>query len=256
MNGDNMNGEKRGDAVEDYQRTGCSSEREYRLLAYISQNPGKDVRTITSELSIGGKDMIRRLLADYQAEGWVRTRSVMLNKKGKSSRIYYICPAGSDRIQFRQEPCDDDWSVVPTLGRRDDGDAVAVPRASVPMPAPASVPMPEPVEEPDDATPVPAPAPAPAKDGAVDVEALRSAVEALRAVDTGVADIDFDVAAIIARTERRIREGIGRCPCCGGEMAVRENGKAIVCGGCHIAVALMSKDATLTDLICTWNRRV
>lgn len=228
-------------------------ERQEKVLEYLDRNRGgKDIAAIIKGCNCGAEGVVRKTLANLETCRYVNVICGSYNHAhgGNRTRWYHITPEGVDRLYELQGKVTmpaKDWSQTPSL--MDNGDTVAV-SSTVAMddaPVEMSVPEPEPVPVPDTD-----------RQNDVDVDALGKALDALRAIDSGDDAIDFDIAALITKTEARIRTSIATCPHCGGEMAVQSVGenRMLICRGCCLAVTLKKNPKDLTALVRAWNKRV
>jgi len=226
--------------------------REMAILAYLDENRGgRDATAIMKALSLGGIDVIRRALASLEMDMCVNVvnGSYRYAHGGNRTKWYHITPEGVDRLYGLRGDAprkEEDWSKAPTQGASsEEGGSVAV-AAPVAVPVPAT-PGPEPVPE-EEAC----------EEGPVDIDALGRALDALRSLNVGVDDIDFDIGALTAKVEGRIHSSIMPCPHCGGEMVWQSVGdnRMLVCRGCCLAVTWKKNPKDMTGLVRTWNKRV
>lgn len=223
--------------------TDLKKDRLKILLPYIEENPGSTAADTAAYLAIGSADTVRRLLDDCAAEGLVTVRNVVVSgKRGKAARGYTLTQTGVELLHPPEDPApQDDWSAVPSLSSQEEGgDAAAVPAVATAAPVAE---MPEPPSQ---------------KAGEGDMDAICEALRTLRAMDTGVADLDFDITALAAKMERAMAERIAPCPHCGSRMDTVTMGamKGLRCTGCGLAVTYGKGSNDLGTLICKWNRRV
>ena len=234
-------------------------EREMAILAYLDENRGgRDANTIMKALSLGGIDVIRRALAVLEMDRCVNVvnGSYKYAHGGNRTKWFHITPEGVDRLyELRGDVSgrDDDWSSVPALVETP---VMPAPESGPTAPGPIAVPAgPTPAPGPTEAEPSPEEA---REERPMDIDALGKALDALRALNVGVDDIDFDIGALTAKVEGRIHSSVMPCPHCGGEMAWQSVGdnRMLVCKGCCLAVTWKKNPKDMTGLVRAWNRRV